>query len=81
MPARALDRHFTRRMLPVAVFAALVVAAVPPLAARHAHEEFNDTPVVDKGFFCFIQLFMPPSNSATFGTPAYKIVQATRALL
>jgi formylmethanofuran dehydrogenase subunit A len=26
-------------------------AAVPPLAARHAHEEFNDTPVVDKGFF------------------------------
>ena len=34
MPARALDRHFTRRMLPVAVFAALVVAAVPPLAYR-----------------------------------------------
>jgi formylmethanofuran dehydrogenase subunit A len=26
-------------------------AAVPPLAARHAHEEFIDTPVVDKGFF------------------------------
>ena len=26
-------------------------AAVPPMAARHAHEEFNDTPVVDKGFF------------------------------
>jgi formylmethanofuran dehydrogenase subunit A len=26
-------------------------AAVPPLAARHAHEEFADTPVVDKGFF------------------------------
>jgi formylmethanofuran dehydrogenase subunit A len=26
-------------------------AAVPPLAARHAHEEFMDTPVVDKGFF------------------------------
>jgi formylmethanofuran dehydrogenase subunit A len=26
-------------------------AAVPPLAARHAHEEFCDTPVVDKGFF------------------------------
>jgi formylmethanofuran dehydrogenase subunit A len=26
-------------------------AAVPPMAARHAHEEFMDTPVVDKGFF------------------------------
>ncbi len=26
-------------------------AAVPPLAARHAHEELCDTPVVDKGFF------------------------------
>ena len=26
-------------------------AAIPPLAARHAHEEFMDTPVIDKGFF------------------------------
>jgi formylmethanofuran dehydrogenase subunit A len=26
-------------------------AAVPPLAARHAHEEFSDIPVIDKGFF------------------------------
>jgi formylmethanofuran dehydrogenase subunit A len=26
-------------------------AAVPPLAARHAHEEFSDMPVVDKGFY------------------------------
>jgi formylmethanofuran dehydrogenase subunit A len=26
-------------------------AAVPPLAARHAHEEFEDTPCVDKGFY------------------------------
>ncbi|MBN2318932.1 MAG: formylmethanofuran dehydrogenase subunit A [Acidobacteria bacterium] len=26
-------------------------AAVPPIAARHAHEEFSDIPVVDKGFF------------------------------
>ncbi len=26
-------------------------AAIPPMAARHAHEEFMDTPVVDKGFF------------------------------
>jgi formylmethanofuran dehydrogenase subunit A len=26
-------------------------AAIPPLGARHAHEEFMDTPVIDKGFF------------------------------
>lgn len=26
-------------------------AAIPPLAARHAHEEFQDTPILDKGFF------------------------------
>jgi formylmethanofuran dehydrogenase subunit A len=26
-------------------------AAVPPLGARHAHEELEDTPMVDKGFF------------------------------
>src|SRR5439155_6081280 len=26
-------------------------AAIQPLAARHAHEEFHDTPVIDKGFF------------------------------
>ncbi len=26
-------------------------AAVPPLAARHAHEEFADTPCIDKGFY------------------------------
>lgn len=26
-------------------------AAVPPLAARHAHEEFADTPCLDKGFY------------------------------
>ncbi len=25
-------------------------AAVPPMVARHAHEEFMDTPVIDKGF-------------------------------
>ena len=25
-------------------------AAIPPLAARHAHEEFLDTPLLDKGF-------------------------------
>ncbi|MFV2068994.1 MAG: formylmethanofuran dehydrogenase subunit A [Pirellulales bacterium] len=26
-------------------------AAVPPLDARHAHEEFGDTPCIDKGFY------------------------------
>jgi formylmethanofuran dehydrogenase subunit A len=26
-------------------------AAIPPLAARHVHEEFEDTPCLDKGFF------------------------------
>jgi len=26
-------------------------AAIPPLAARHAHEEFADTPCIDKGFY------------------------------
>ncbi len=26
-------------------------AAVPPLSARHAHEEFADTPGIDKGFY------------------------------
>ena len=26
-------------------------AAIPPLGARHAHEEFQDTPIIDKGFF------------------------------
>jgi formylmethanofuran dehydrogenase subunit A len=26
-------------------------AAVPPLSARHAHEEFADTPCLDKGFY------------------------------
>ena len=26
-------------------------AAIPPLGARHAHEEFQDTPLIDKGFF------------------------------
>jgi len=26
-------------------------AAIPPLDARHAHEEFDDTPCIDKGFY------------------------------
>ena len=26
-------------------------AAIPPLVARHAHEELHDTPIIDKGFY------------------------------
>jgi formylmethanofuran dehydrogenase subunit A len=26
-------------------------AAIPPIGARHAHEEFHDTPIIDKGFY------------------------------
>src|SRR5688500_9008807 len=26
-------------------------AAIPPLTARHAHEELHDTPIIDKGFY------------------------------
>ena len=29
-------------------------AAIPPLGARHTHEEFHDTPVIDKGFFTLV---------------------------
>jgi len=29
-------------------------AAIPPLAARHVHEEFHDTPCIDKGFFVVV---------------------------
>jgi len=29
-------------------------AAVPPLAARHTHEEFADTPCLDKGFYVLL---------------------------
>ncbi|SFJ16237.1 formylmethanofuran dehydrogenase subunit A [Planctomicrobium piriforme] len=29
-------------------------AAVPPLSARHVHEEFHDTPILDKGFFVML---------------------------
>jgi formylmethanofuran dehydrogenase subunit A len=29
-------------------------AAVPPLAARHVHEEFEDTPCIDKGFYVLV---------------------------
>ncbi|MFV0443251.1 MAG: formylmethanofuran dehydrogenase subunit A [Planctomycetaceae bacterium] len=26
-------------------------AAIPPIGARHTHEEFHDTPIIDKGFY------------------------------
>jgi formylmethanofuran dehydrogenase subunit A len=29
-------------------------AAIPPLAARHVHEEFGDTPIIDKGFYVLV---------------------------
>lgn len=29
-------------------------AAIPPLGARHAHEEFHDTPIIDKGFYVLL---------------------------
>ena len=29
-------------------------AAIPPLGARHTHEEFHDTPAIDKGFFVLL---------------------------
>jgi formylmethanofuran dehydrogenase subunit A len=29
-------------------------AAIPPLSARHAHEEFEDTPCIDKGFYILV---------------------------
>lgn len=29
-------------------------AAIPPLAARHVHEELQDTPVIDKGFYVML---------------------------
>src|SRR5213078_4282341 len=33
------------------IYRTAVDAAVPPLAARHTHEEFEDTPCIDKGFY------------------------------
>lgn len=32
-------------------YTTLMEAAGPPLGARHVHEEFNDIPLLDKGFF------------------------------
>jgi formylmethanofuran dehydrogenase subunit A len=35
-------------------YSAAFDAAVPPLSARHVHEEFQDTPIVDKGFYVML---------------------------
>ena len=32
-------------------YTTVMEAAVPPLGARHTHEELNDTPIVDKGCY------------------------------
>jgi formylmethanofuran dehydrogenase subunit A len=32
-------------------YTAVFEAAVPPLTAKHTHEELSDTPIVDKGFY------------------------------
>ena len=32
-------------------YTTVMEAAVPPIGARHAHDEFADTPVVDKGLY------------------------------
>ncbi|MFH1821323.1 MAG: formylmethanofuran dehydrogenase subunit A [Methanobacteriota archaeon] len=32
-------------------YTTVMEAAIPPLGARHAHEELNDTPIIDKGAF------------------------------
>ncbi len=32
-------------------YTTVMEAAMPPLGARHVHEEFNDTPLIDKGAF------------------------------
>jgi formylmethanofuran dehydrogenase subunit A len=35
-------------------YTTVMEAAVPPLKARHVHEEFNDIPIIDKGFFALM---------------------------
>ncbi|MBN9521988.1 formylmethanofuran dehydrogenase subunit A [bacterium] len=35
-------------------YTAVFDAAIPPLGARHTHEEFHDTPVIDKGFYVLV---------------------------
>lgn len=35
-------------------YTTVMEAAMPPLGARHVHEEFNDTPMIDKGAFTLL---------------------------
>ena len=44
-------------------------AAVPPLSARHAHEEFEDTPCIDKGFYVLMGNNHFVMNSIADGEP------------
>ena len=44
-------------------------AAVPPLSARHAHEEFEDTPCIDKGFYVLMGNNHFVMNSVRDGEP------------
>ena len=44
-------------------------AAVPPLSARHAHEEFADTPCLDKGFYVLVGNNHYIMNSIAAGEP------------
>src|SRR5438270_5822005 len=45
-------------------------AAIPPLGARHAHEEFHDTPIIDKGFFVLFGNNHYVLNQVKAGDPA-----------
>src|SRR4051795_2236088 len=44
-------------------------AAVPPLAARHTHEEFADTPCIDKGFYLLMRNNHYVMNAIRDGEP------------
>lgn len=35
-------------------YTTVIDAAVPPLLARHAHQEFADTPIIDRGFLALL---------------------------
>lgn len=45
-------------------------AAIPPLGARHAHEEFEDTPCLDKGFYVLMGNNHYVMNAIKQGEPA-----------
>jgi formylmethanofuran dehydrogenase subunit A len=45
-------------------------AAIPPLSARHAHEELQDTPLIDKGFYVLMGNNHYVMDSIQSGEPA-----------